>query len=181
MTVTTEFETIKLVKKAQRGDEEAYLKLFTQYEELIYRTAYIYVKNEEDALDVVQETAYRSFKAIESLKKAKYFKTWLTKIAITSALDILRKNKKTVLIDDYREDMATTEDKTAEITTSLSLLELLKSLKDDEKSVVILKYYYDYTFSMISKILDMPLGSVKTIHYRALKNLEIEGKENFYE
>ncbi|SHJ20166.1 RNA polymerase sigma-70 factor, ECF subfamily [Lutispora thermophila DSM 19022] len=179
--VVTETETIKLVKKAPKGDDGAYLELFVKYEEMIYRTAYLYVKNEEDALDVVQETAYRSFKSIKNLKKPKYFKTWLTRIAITSALDVLRKRKNMVFIDEYKEDMASVEDETAEITTSVSLLELLKSLKDDEKSVVILKYYYDYTFNMISEILDMPLGSVKTIIYRALKKLRIEGKENLYE
>lgn len=179
--MATEFEIIKLVKKAQKGDDDAYLKLFTQYEELIYRTAYLYVKNKEDALDVVQETAYRSFKSLKSLKKPKYFKTWLTKIAITSALDILRKNKKIVFINDYMEDIATVEDKTTEITTSVSLNELLELLTDEEKTSVILKYYYDYTFSMISETLDIPLGSVKTILYRALKKLRIEGKENLYE
>lgn len=179
--MATEFEIIKLVKKAQKGDDDAYLKLFTQYEELIYRTAYLYVKNKEDALDVVQETAYRSFKSLKSLKKPKYFKTWITKIAITSALDILRKNKKIVFINDYMEDIATVEDKTTEITTSVSLNELLELLTDEEKTSVILKYYYDYTFSMISETLDIPLGSVKTILYRALKKLRIEGKENLYE
>ncbi|WP_019420321.1 sigma factor [Paenibacillus sp. OSY-SE] len=49
--------TDKLVRKAQKGDDKAYAMLFQEYEEMIYRTAYMYVKNEEDALDVVQETA----------------------------------------------------------------------------------------------------------------------------
>lgn len=181
MTLNTEFEIMKLVKKAQKGDDDAYITLFSEYEELIYRIAYLYVKNEEDALDVVQETAYRSFKSIRSLKQAKYFKTWITKIAITCAIDILRKNKRTIFIDDYKGDFETMEDKTTEITTSLSLMELLKLLQDDEKTILILKYYQEYTFSMISEFLDMPLGSVKTILYRALEKLRIEEKGNLYE
>lgn len=48
---------LNAVKKAQLGDEKAYLKLFQQFEEAIYRTAYVYLNNQEDALDVVQETA----------------------------------------------------------------------------------------------------------------------------
>ena len=44
--------------------------------------AYVYVKNKDDALDVVQEVAYQSFKKIDTLKKPEYFKTWLIKIAI---------------------------------------------------------------------------------------------------
>lgn len=57
------------MKKAQQGDENAYIELFTQYEQQIYRTAYVYLKNQSDALDVVQETAYRSYKAIKKLRE----------------------------------------------------------------------------------------------------------------
>ena len=60
-------EIKRLFKKAQNGDDEAFLKLFQTYEKEVYRIAYIYVKNEEDALDIVQETAYRSFKNFNSL------------------------------------------------------------------------------------------------------------------
>lgn len=52
----------QLITEAQKGDDGAFLKLFQLHEEDIYRMAFIYVKNQEDALDVVQEVAYRSFK-----------------------------------------------------------------------------------------------------------------------
>lgn len=91
-------QIIRLVENARKGNETAFLELFQEYENDIYRTAFMYVKNQDDALDVVQETAYRSFKAIKSLKEPKYFKTWLLKIAITSALELLRKRKKVVLM-----------------------------------------------------------------------------------
>ncbi|MBQ7241532.1 MAG: RNA polymerase, partial [Firmicutes bacterium] len=48
----------------------------------MYRIAYIYVRNEADALDVMQEAAYRAFKNRASLKEAKYFRTWLIRITI---------------------------------------------------------------------------------------------------
>ncbi|GAA0721018.1 sigma-70 family RNA polymerase sigma factor [Clostridium malenominatum] len=170
------FNLDKLVKKAQKGDDEAYIQLFTKYEEEIYRMAYIYVKNEEDALDVVQETAYRSFKSIGSLKKSEYFKTWLIKIAISCSIDILRKNKKVI----YLEDVVTEEieDENNSILCSESLIDIIKSLQTDEKTVVILKYYHDYTFTMISETLNMPLGTVKTILYRALKKMRMEREED---
>ena len=60
----------RLVKKAQKGDDKAYLMLFQQYETDIYRMAYVYVKNKDDALDLVQEVAYQSFKKISTLKKS---------------------------------------------------------------------------------------------------------------
>lgn len=89
---------IRLVKKAQKGNDKAFLKLYQQFEEDIYRLAYVYVKNKDDALDVVQEVAYQSFKKIDTLKKPEYFKTWLMKITINCAINVIRKNKKVVLL-----------------------------------------------------------------------------------
>src|SRR5690625_7770171 len=57
--------------------------------------AFIYVSNQSDALDIVQETAYNAFKNIKSLKKPKFFKTWLMKIAIRCSLDLIRNRNKT--------------------------------------------------------------------------------------
>ncbi|RNF41236.1 hypothetical protein EEX84_02500 [Planococcus salinus] len=56
-----------LVKKAQKGDDHVFYALFQQYKQDIYRLAFVYLKNQNDALDVVQETAYRSFKPIKTL------------------------------------------------------------------------------------------------------------------
>lgn len=52
------------------------------------------MKNQDDTLDVVQEVAYRSFKKIDTLKNPEYFKTWLIKITINCAIELVRKNKK---------------------------------------------------------------------------------------
>lgn len=79
------------MKKAQKGNDKAFLKIFQQYEEEVYRMAFLYVKNQEDALDVVQEVAYQSFKNIHTLKKPEYFKTWLMKITINCAINITKK------------------------------------------------------------------------------------------
>lgn len=79
----------KLVRRAQNGEEEAFLQLFQRYETRIYRIAYVCTGNEHDALDVVQEAAYRACKSIRSLTEPSYFKRWLLKIVLTSTLDLL--------------------------------------------------------------------------------------------
>lgn len=58
------------------------------------------------------------------------------------------------------------------IPLSLSLQDLVDGLKADEKSIVILKYYQNLTFEEIADILDIPLGSAKSVLYRALKKLK---------
>lgn len=170
----------RLFRKAQNGDDKAFLKLFQTYEKEVYRIAYIYVKNDEDALDIVQETAYRSFKNFNSLKEASYFKTWLIRITINCAIDHIRKSKNVIqLIPEYEEELNYNDE---DILIKLTLDELINTLDENEKSVIILKYYYDYTFKEISEILKIPLGSGKSILYRALSKLRKKAMEvPFYE
>ncbi|MGO4347022.1 RNA polymerase sigma factor [Paenibacillus sp. MCAF9] len=165
---------IRLVEKAQKGDDKAFLKLFQKYEQDIYRMAYVYVKNKDDALDIVQEVAYRSFKKIDTLKKPEYFKTWLIKISISCAIDCLRKNNKVVQLRPEHEELI---DPYVEIIPlSLTLDQLLDELNEDEKSIVILKFYEDYSFKEIAEMLNIPLGTSKSILYRALDKLRKQAK-----
>ena len=169
---------LKLIKKAQKGNDKAFLTLFQQYEQDIYRTAFVYVKNQSDALDVVQETAYRSFKSIKNLKEPKYFKTWLIRIAISCAIDLLRKQKNVVQMKpEYVEFIS--GDVNEDIDLEMTVQDLIERLNEDEKSVIILRFYEGLTIKEISDELDIPLGTAKTILYRALdklrKNLKGDG------
>lgn len=166
---------IRLVKKAQKGNDIAFLKLYQQFEEDIYRLAYVYVKNKDDALDVVQEVAYQSFKKIDTLKKPEYFKTWLMKITINCAINVIRKNKKVVLLKSDFEALMGTEEE--DLLLSLSLQELMDFLQEDEKSVILLRFYHDHTLKEISEILEIPLGTAKSVLYRALNTLRKNYKE----
>nr|WP_286166364.1 sigma-70 family RNA polymerase sigma factor [Peribacillus frigoritolerans] len=150
------------------GDnDKVFLGLFRLYEQDIYRMAYIYVNNKDDALDIVQETAYQSFLKFNTLNDLKLFKTWIIKITINCAIDLLRKKKKVIHLNKEVVIFNSTED----IPLSLTLQDLLEALNDDEKTVLLLKYYQGYTFNEISEILNKPLSTVKSVLYRALQNL----------
>jgi len=160
----------KLVKKAQKGNDKAYVALFSQYEEMIYRTAYVYVKNKEDALDIVQETAYHSFKSIHTLREPQYFKTWLMRIAINCTMNLLRHRSKVVPFSpDFAEQLdGGSED---DIPLSLTLQDLLDKLDTNEKSVVVLRFYQGHSLKSIADLLNLPLGSTKSLLYRSLDKL----------
>lgn len=142
--------------------------------------AYVYVKNESDALDVVQEVAYRSFSKIETLKSPEFFKSWLLRITITCAIDLMRKNKKVVHLNpDYQEKIGLED---GDLSLSITLQELLERLTEHEKSIVMLRFYEGYSFREIGEMLHMPLGSVKSVLYRALEKLRKQCKgADFYE
>lgn len=161
---------LEIVKRAQKGDSEAFLALFQKFEKDIYRIAFIYVKNKNDALDVVQETAYRSFKTIRKLKEPQYLKTWLIRITINCAIDLLKKQRKDVQfsIDDTEYISNHVNEN---IDLELTLEELMNDLNELEKSVVILKYYEDLTFKEIAQLIEIPTSTAKTVLYRALEKL----------
>ncbi|QDP39460.1 sigma-70 family RNA polymerase sigma factor [Radiobacillus deserti] len=157
-------------KKAKRGDKEAFIEVFNLYKEQLYRTAFLYTKNKEDSLDVMQETAYRAFRNISNLKNPKYFKTWIVRITINCALNVVKSKNKVVDIDEgYLESLTYTNE---DIHLKISIDHLLSLLKPNEKSVIILKFYFDYTFKEISETLELPIGTIKSIYYRSIDKLQ---------
>lgn len=131
--------------------------------------AFIYVKNQNDALDVVQETAYRSFQKIDTLKNPEYFKTWLIKIAINCSIELIRKNKKVIELKPEYEEFIGIEDE--DISLAVTLKDLIEQLNEDEKGIIILRFYHDYSLKEIADLLNMPLGTIKSVLYRALIKL----------
>lgn len=164
-------DLLDLVKKARKGDDQAFLQLFQKYEVDIFKMAFVYVKNQHDALDIVQETAYRSFKAIHRLEDAKYFKTWLLKIAINCSLDLIRKQKKEIALESEIKSTGVKEEMSKQSLLKITMEDLMEQLNEEEKTIVLLKYFQDYTIQAIATTVNLPLGTTKTILYRALKKL----------
>ena len=149
----------------QKMEEEAERMLIDNYDKY-YRLAYSYVKNEQDALDIVQESACRVIKDLDKLKERDYLSTWIYRIVINTAIDTLRKRKReTVSFEDIEivhEDQYKEEDP----------LEILDVLEDKDRALVILKYLEDWKLEEISEALDMNISTVKSRLYRALKKLK---------
>jgi RNA polymerase sigma-70 factor, ECF subfamily len=83
------------VRKAKNGDKKAFQELIEQEKVKLYKIAYLYTKNENDALDIFQETLYKALSSIQNLKDEDYFSTWITRILINNAKDFWA--KRTVL------------------------------------------------------------------------------------
>lgn len=69
-------------------------------QKLFYRLAYTYVRNADDALDIVQESIYKAFLSIHKLKNPNSIKTWFYRILVNTSLDLIRKNRKEILTDE---------------------------------------------------------------------------------
>ncbi|MFC5603639.1 RNA polymerase sigma factor [Sporosarcina koreensis] len=170
----------KLIKKAKRGNKTAFIQCIEPYEGDLYRMAFVYMKNEHDAVDVVQETIIKAYEKINTLKEPAHFKTWLIKIVINTCLSKLKRSEKLIHIDE--KHLASLQIMTTDISLKLTLQNLIEQLTNEEKNVILLHFYQGYTFKETSELLEMPLGTAKSICYRALKKLRIQIEEvDFYE
>lgn len=170
-------DTIQLVKKAVRGSKSAYGELIAEYQVYLYKTAFLYVKNEADSLDAVQECVMRGLLAIGKLKEPQYFKTWITRILLNCIWQG-KKQTQTVALEEYREKGV----ENYLIEEKVDLYDAIDSLKEQYKTVVILFYFQELKIKEIARIMEIPEGSVKAYLYRAKKQLRrwLEGEQKEY-
>jgi RNA polymerase sigma-70 factor (ECF subfamily) len=169
----------KLIKKAINGKKKAFEELLVIHSDRLYRTAYLYVGNREDALDVVQETAYKAFLAVGQLNNEKYFLTWLTKILIRSAYDTLRKKKRELPSEEIVEVIPESREKNDE---HMDLVSALSDIKEDYRNAIILFYYQDLPIKEVATIMEVPENTVKTYLMRGKKQLKNKlGGSGYYE
>ena len=172
-------EEVFLVKRATKGDRQAFEKLMDIYFDRLCREAYIRCKYEEDVKEIVQETIYKAYRNIRSLKEPQYFKTWLSRILINVANDYLR-NKGMVDLEldetSYVKEVVI-EDK---IEIKIDLYNAIDEREDKYKDAVILRYIDDLKIEDISKILDRPVNTIKTHLRKALKDMKKMLKEGYF-
>jgi RNA polymerase sigma-70 factor (ECF subfamily) len=169
-------EQTELAAKAIAGDEDSFTVLMDEMQGRLYRMAFSYVRNKDDALEIVQETVYKAFISIHKLQKPQYFSTWLIKISVNCALDYIRKSKKIIFMDKDHEDSYVPEDR----GEAIDLYEALSVLDEKSRIVIVMRYFEDMPLKEIANILDMPLSSVKSMIYRGLEKLKINLEEGEY-
>ena len=144
-----------------------------QYKENIYCLAFSYVKNADDALDIVQESIYKALSSKDSLKNPNYIKTWFYRIVVNASLDFLRKKRKIDVVD-------------SEIFSSLDhgVIDALDNLPSNYRTIIILRYFEDLKIDEIAEILNENINTIKSRLYKSLKILRIkmnDSEEVYYE
>lgn len=175
-----ELDIENLVKKAKKGNDEAFEELIGSVRRKLYCTAYSYVKNEQDALDIYQETIYKAFTTLKSLKKPEAFQSWITKILIYKAIDFIRKETRHFTTDKeelFAELM--NPENIDSIAHSMDLTEAFNHLSPTYKTIILLRYYHDLSIKEIARIMDYPEGTVKSHLNRAKKELRPILKEGY--
>lgn len=138
----------------------------TENADRLYRLAYRYVKNEQDAMDVVQEAACKIFQYQSKIQHPEYIDTMLYRVTVNSALDLLRKRRRETI------GLPLTEEGREDDHGDLYALELLDVLDEKSRAIVILRFFEDKPLAEIAEILQMNLSTVKTRLYSALRKLK---------
>ena len=128
--------------------------------------AFSYVKDENKALDILQECAYKGFINIYKLKKPDIFKTWITRILINVAIDYIKKDTNIIYLDDNSD--LKNDNKGISLEEKMDLYNAIDILKPQYKTVIILKYFNNMSINDISYIMNIPSNTVKS-HIRRAK------------
>lgn len=139
--------------------------------EKYYRMAYSYVHNESDALDIVQESAYKAIFNSEKLREIQYADTWICKIVINEAMQLLRKNKRNNMQTLEEKDMRIEENEVG--YENIDLRAAMERLSAKERTVVMLRYFEDMSLEQVADVVGEKLSTVKSRLYRALGKMKI--------
>ena len=150
-------------------------KLLLQYKSYLYKVAYTYVKDKQVALDILQETSFKAWLNIHTLKDEEKFKPWITKILVNTALNYIKKESKVIYMED--ENPIIYSEKSISIEEKLDLYDAIDLLKPKYKTVIILKYFDDMKIEDISYVLNTPENTVKSHLKRAKESLSSILKE----
>ena len=152
----------------------------TTNQDKFYRIAYTYVKNEQAALDTVQESIYKALTHHQSLKTKDYIQTWFYRILVNECLSYLRKQKPILSLSSFINSIVHTDNYPLD---ELDMSEKLDALPPKIKTIIILHYFESLTLSEIADITNTNLSTVKSRLYKGLKLLKVkyEEEETLYE
>ncbi|MBE6033827.1 MAG: sigma-70 family RNA polymerase sigma factor [Clostridiales bacterium] len=183
-----------LIKKAKEGDEGSFETLILSCKGKAYNIALRYVKNENDAMDILQESFIKIFRHLDKFNEESKFETWVYRIVVNACNDFLRKNKNKYnqlsLLSKEDEEMEmdipdstpSPEELLLKKEHGAYILDCLEKIPIEHKKILILRDIKGFAYEDISEILDCSIGTVKSRISRARNNLkEVYLKNNIKE
>ena len=159
--------------------EQKIAEYVMENKENFYRLAYSYVQNQEDALDIVQDSIQKAMLS-KTLKDDKAIKSWFYKIIVNTSLDFLRRRKKLTVVEDKALQLQSQG--VSDHYEDIDLNRALNKLSPEYRSVIVLRYFEDLKIEEVADILELNISTIKTRIYKGLKLLKIQMEDlNFEE
>jgi RNA polymerase sigma-70 factor (ECF subfamily) len=170
-------EDADLIRKARRGDVEAFNLLISRWEKRVFNYLLRILQNREDALDLSQEVFLKAYQNLRKLEEPERFAAWLFRIAHNEAYSLFRKRKPEVETDtEERSEQAVTVGGAAvfPLELSIAVTSALGRLTADQREAVVLKIYQGFKFEEMAEILSCPVSTVKSRLYAAFEVLKTD-------
>lgn len=133
---------------------------------LLYRVAYMILRNNEACQDALQDTALKAWEKRSQLREPQYFRTWITRILVNTCYDTRRKQHCVVSIEEISEPIAPLQDPT--------LAMVLRTLPDKLRLPLMLCYMEGMSYEEAAEALHIPLTTLRSRLHRAKKELRRE-------
>ena len=159
------------VERAMAGDHDAFSVLVYRSAARLDATARLLLRDQELARDAVQETLIRAWRDLPRLRDPGAFDTWLYRLLVRASIDQARRKRASVAIDVDSVHAIQTADPASEVASRDEIDQALRRLTDDQRAVVVLRYYADLTVPEVASALDIPVGTAKSRLARAMEAL----------
>jgi RNA polymerase sigma-70 factor (ECF subfamily) len=167
-----------LIQRAQKGDHDAFAALVDEHQLYVYNLALRVVKDENEALDLAQETFVRAWTALPNFKGQSQLRTWLYRIVTNLCYNRLPNLRRSLndLGDDVMEEIPETKfnapaDEFESNETRKHLHQAINQLDEQYRLLVTMRYQNELSYEEIATSLNLPLGTVKTGIFRAKAQL----------
>ncbi len=154
-------EIAQIVSRTKQNDKSAFEELYLEMWKTVYFLSRSYLKNDEDAKDVVQEVFIKLYSEIKNLKSDCAFNEWIRRITFNLCMDFLRKrkNKKTDSIDETKVEVVETrklmlpEDEFLQNELHDEIFSFINELSEAQRQTIILYYFQECEISEIASLL----------------------------
>jgi len=164
----------QLIQNTLKGDQSAYGQLVSKYQNYMYTVCLKMLKSKTDAQEATQDTFIKAYRKLTDYKDASKFSSWLYKIAYRTCLDVIRKRKQTIDLDEINYSLAdeTTADGNYERNElQQQLRNAIDQLNPKEAGLITMFYLEELSIKELAENSGMQLSNVKVILFRARKKL----------
>lgn len=172
-------EIASLLERIQDGDREAFMTIIRLYQQKVFVMAYSILRDREDALDAVQEMFLRLYQKAGLYKPGSTFQGWLLQMAKNISIDSYRKHRKKrrewETSKPLEEIPLAAEDRGGDSTASdlrSAFARSVEKLASRQKMVFVMRHYNELQFNEISEAMHISVGTAKSLHFKAVRNLK---------
>lgn len=169
----------ELIASANKGDAEAFERLYYRYRDWVYHMAWRFTGNREQALDALQETFTYLLKKLPHLRLTASMTTFLYPVVKHICLNIRRRNGRHISDDEALSELAAPVPKET-CGSRAELAAVLAILDDEQRELLLMRFVDGMRLEEIAAALDIPVGTVKSRFYRALQTLRDDSRTRNY-